>query len=115
MDSNTQKTPALDLPSPALASDAQTVVATPQLPQQVDPQQLLVPANAVADLGVSAQVSQDDRKSDELDQEWVYKAKLIIEQTKHDPFLQNKQLSGLKAEYLKIRYNKDIKLSEEKT
>lgn len=50
--------------------------------------------------------------TDLIEKEWVEKAKSIVEQTKHDPYLQNKEMGVMKADYLKKRYNKDVKLSE---
>lgn len=47
-----------------------------------------------------------------IEKEWVSKAKNIIRQTKDDPYTQNKELSKVKADYVKARYNKDVKLSE---
>lgn len=49
---------------------------------------------------------------DLIEKEWVDRAKRIVEHTKHDPHLQNKEMNTMKADYLKKRYNKDIKLSE---
>jgi hypothetical protein len=48
----------------------------------------------------------------DLDQEWVNKAKEVVERTKNDPFTLTKELSKVKAEYLKTRYNKEIKADE---
>ena len=50
---------------------------------------------------------------DLIEKEWVEKAKHIVSQTKYDPYLQNKELSKMKAEYLKTRYKKDIKLVDD--
>jgi hypothetical protein len=44
--------------------------------------------------------------NDLIEKEWVLKAKQIVEQTAEDPFLQQQELSKIKAEYLKKRYNK---------
>lgn len=49
--------------------------------------------------------------ADLIEKEWVMRAKHIVEQTKQDPYTQNKEVTKLKAEYLKKRYNKDVKLS----
>ena len=46
------------------------------------------------------------------DEEWVSKAKDIIEHTHGDPYTQSIELSKLKAQYIKARYNKDVKVSE---
>lgn len=50
--------------------------------------------------------------ADLIEKEWVLKAKQIVERTKEDPYDQNKQLNVFKADYMKKRYNKTIKLSE---
>lgn len=48
----------------------------------------------------------------DIEKEYVTKAKVIIEQTKTDPYIQSKELSRVKAEFIKKQYGKDIKLSE---
>ncbi|HSX46785.1 MAG TPA: hypothetical protein VLF87_02235 [Patescibacteria group bacterium] len=50
--------------------------------------------------------------ADLIEKEWVVKAKAIVEQTKDDPYEQNREMNKVKASYLKKRYNKDLKLSE---
>lgn len=49
---------------------------------------------------------------DLIEQEWVSRAKRIVEQTREDPHMQNKEMSKFKADYIKKRYNKDIKVGE---
>jgi hypothetical protein len=49
---------------------------------------------------------------DLIEKEWVHKAKQIVEQTKEDPHLQSQELNVFKADYMKKRYNKTIRLSE---
>lgn len=51
--------------------------------------------------------------SDLIEKEWVKKAKVVVEQTKEDPYVQNKQLNGVRVDYIKKRYNKEVKLAEE--
>ncbi len=46
--------------------------------------------------------------SDLIEKEWVLKAKQIVEHTAEDPFAQQEELSKIKTDYLKKRYNKDI-------
>jgi hypothetical protein len=48
-----------------------------------------------------------------LDQEWVDKARDIVEQTKGDPFTQSMELNKVRAGYLKARYNKELKVRED--
>jgi len=47
--------------------------------------------------------------ADLIEKEWVDKAKEIVAQTSHDPYLQNQEMNKVKADYLKKRYNKDLK------
>ncbi len=57
----------------------------------------------------------DDMVAEDIDlieKEWVERAKAIVEKTRNDPHEQNKELSRMKAEYIKKRYNKDVKVSE---
>lgn len=50
---------------------------------------------------------------DLIEKEWVVKAKQIVEHTKEDPHEQLRVMSKFKADYMKKRYNKDIKVSDE--
>lgn len=51
--------------------------------------------------------------ADLIEKEWVTKAKEIVARTSHDPHLQNKEMNKFKADYLKKRYNKEVKISED--
>lgn len=46
---------------------------------------------------------------DLIEKEWVDKAKDIVERTKADPRSQSREISKLRADYLKKRYNRDVK------
>lgn len=59
---------------------------------------------------VSAPAIADD--ADLIEKEWVMKARQIVEQTKADPYAQNQQMNQMKADYIKKRYNKDLKVEE---
>jgi hypothetical protein len=50
---------------------------------------------------------------DLIEKEWVVKAKAIVAKTKDDPYQQNRAITQVKADYLKKRYNKDLKVSSE--
>lgn len=50
--------------------------------------------------------------SDLIEKAWVKTAKAIIDQTLEDPYLQNKEITQVKVEYVKKRYNKDIKVND---
>lgn len=56
-----------------------------------------------------SKVLQDD---DLIEKEWVNKAKRIVEHTRNDPHQQSEQLTLVKADYMKKRYNKTIKVEK---
>ncbi len=49
---------------------------------------------------------------DLIEKEWVDKAKQIVEHTRDDPYKQSEELTVVKADYMKQRYNKAIKLNK---
>jgi len=49
---------------------------------------------------------------DLIEKEWVDKAKKIVENNRHDPFKQSEELTVFKADYMKKRYNKNIKVDK---
>ena len=49
--------------------------------------------------------------TDLIEKEWVLKAKAIVAHTRSDPHRQNIEMTNIKADYLKKRYNKDFKNS----
>lgn len=51
--------------------------------------------------------------ADLIEKEWVLRAKAIVDRTRQDPYQQNKEVEKMKADYLKKRYNKEIKLTED--
>lgn len=50
--------------------------------------------------------------SDLIEKEWVNKAKQIVERTRDDPHRQTEELTLVKVDYMKKRYNKTIKLNK---
>jgi len=70
--------------------------------------------DAANDGGASASASgppvADD--GDKVEKEWVDKTKRIIAETRHDPHKQSERLTAMKADYMKRRYNKIIKVEE---
>ena len=50
--------------------------------------------------------------NDLIEKEWVAKAKKIIEENREDPFNQSKEITLFKADYMKKRYNKVLRVSE---
>jgi hypothetical protein len=99
----TENTPAFISPAPAVPLQGAHAVS-----------HTITPASpAAAGQAVPATSAAGDDNTDALDEEWINKAKAIVEQTKHDPRMESAQLGKVKAEYLRIRYNKHIKVSEE--
>lgn len=90
----------------AMASPVQDPASTTQA---VAPAQASTPPAASAPI---VNVPERAEDSDLIEKEWVAKAKQIVERTKDDPYVQNKEISKVKAEYIKRRYNKDLKLSD---
>jgi len=60
----------------------------------------------------SVPIPPEAEDSDLIEKEWVERAKQIVAHTKHDPHEQQKALSLMKADYMKKRYNRDVKVSE---
>lgn len=58
----------------------------------------------------STQLTNDD--GDLIEKEWVNKAKLIVERNRDDPYKQSEELTVFKADYMKNRYGKTIKLNK---
>ena len=85
--------------APIVAAPVQPVSAASDVPTGISP----APAHAT------------DDNTDALDDEWINKAKAIVEQTKHDPHLESQEIGRVKADYLRIRFNKHIKLAEDHT
>ncbi len=51
--------------------------------------------------------------ADLIEKEWVDKAKEIVARTRHDPYMQNKEVELMKADYMRKRYNKEVKIAED--
>lgn len=80
-----------------IAQPASDTTVTSEPPQQTSQKTSALPAE----------------DSDLIEKEWVEKAKNIVEKTKNDPYLQNSELSKVKADYVATRFNKQIKTSED--
>jgi hypothetical protein len=61
---------------------------------------------------VQASSQQTDKSTDRIDKVWIDKARSVIAKTKDDPYEQNRQMSQVKAEYIKTRFNKSIKTDD---
>jgi hypothetical protein len=49
---------------------------------------------------------------DHIEREWIDKVKNVVASTHDDPYLQKDQMSKVKAEYIRKRFNKQIKTDE---
>lgn len=83
-------------------------VALPALPPLPQVQQ---PAQVVADDPAGMPVIAADE--DLIEKEWVEKAKRVVAETRHDPYLQGKEVGRLQADYLQKRYGKTVNLPPE--
>lgn len=90
-----------------LAQPAAPQAAVPVAPSASHPMYAQPSAQQLSSMPTIA----DD--TDLIEKEWVTKAKEIVERTKQDPYMQNKEVEKFKADYLKKRYNKDIKLTDD--
>lgn len=94
-------------PSKAAPAPAQAV---PQLPvaqptqQPTDDQTTTTqPVSSPATAGLSA------ADANLIEKEWVEKAKQVIGKTRSDPFTRKNEVSKIKADYIRKRFNKQIK------
>lgn len=78
------------------------VLPTISLPEPTVQQGAAQPVSAVSQSPLTAN---DD---DLIEKEWVDKAKKIINETKDDPYLREKQVGDLQADYLMKRYGHDL-------
>lgn len=89
--------------------------AAPPLNQNPIAPITMVPVSPIPANGLIAQSQSSPQMADDndlIEKEWVMKAKQIVLATKEDPYTQNREMSKFKADYLKKRYNKDIKIEE---
>jgi len=76
------------------------VAQPPTIPVADDDDQMAKPENSE---------SHTSAHPDRIEKQWVDKAKVIIMQTKDDPFTQKNEMSKFKSEYIKSRFNKSAK------
>ena len=101
---------------PAGPEQGKGAPAAPPLPGSIPlPNFPAVPSNGTAQGDVPATTTNGLQASDDTDlieKEWVNKAKQIVEKTRDDPYKQSEELTVVKADYIKKRYNKTIKLNK---
>ncbi|HET6622707.1 MAG TPA: hypothetical protein VFG56_02115 [Candidatus Saccharimonadales bacterium] len=105
---------------PAETREVNTGAGSGDTPPPVQPAARPLPAiqqPAKADNDAQTKSTLDDNPiaagdDDLIEKEWVDKAKQIISETKDDPYAQEKAVNQLQADYLKKRYGRTVKLSD---
>jgi len=90
----------------------QPVSPTANVPVKNDDEQTPSPVSVPANISGS-QAGTGHLQAEDLDlieKEWVLKAKQAVDNTQGDPYEQNNELNKIKADYIKKRYNRTIKL-----
>ena len=62
-----------------------------------------------ADSSTAPDASGEAVDRNKIEKQWVDKAKTVIAQTKDDPYAQKKEISKVKADYIKTRFNKILR------
>lgn len=96
----------MELPSTDVGLQAQQQTTQPQ--QGVSMQQFAPAAPVLTAIGDPV-IAED---IDLIEKAWVEKAKAIVKSTMGDPYVQNKELNKVKADYIKKRFDKDVKVTE---
>lgn len=101
--------------SQAAAAERAGASAPAQRPTTIPlptPPQMAAPASAGAPAAQNVPTAglQASDDSDLIEKEWVNKAKQIVEKTRDDPYKQTEELTLVKVDYMKKRYNKTLKL-----
>lgn len=98
------------------SSDSASQGPTTAMPT-VDPSQFATAAQpgtkSTTDDQASDAAGADD--ADVIEKEWVTKAKAIVNSTRSNPNQQSSELSKFKAEYIKKRFDKEVKTVKEST
>lgn len=85
---------------PAVAASVPTLTAPPSVADNT----IIVLSNS------NPATAADD---DVIEKEWVNKSKKVIAATKGDPYMKEKEVSKLQADYLFKRYNKEVKIPDD--
>jgi len=95
----------------------------PPVPAQAPPMPAVSPVqypvtqvdSVAPDLSTTAQAIDtppEAADTDVIEYAWVNRAKQVISETRSDPYKQVREINKVKADYMKKRYNKDIKLPD---
>jgi hypothetical protein len=92
---------------------AQAPIPSGEVNQSVSNSQSLNTSNSLSSQsGLTYPVPLQANDSDLVEREWVDAAKRIMDTYRSDPYNKNRALTFLRADYIKKRYNKDIKIPE---
>lgn len=94
-------------------SAALSGVAVDDASSQVQASQVASVLGGAASASVQIDVPDVAGDIDLIEKAWVQKAKDIVMQTQGDPYKQNKQMNLMKVDYIKKRYDKDIRSSND--
>lgn len=97
---------AAGVATPSTAMPASVPMPMPIVPM---PMPVAQPGPAPVQTTAAVPAIADD---DLIEKEWVNKAKQIVERTRDDPYKQSEELTHVKVDYMKKRYNKTIKLNK---
>jgi hypothetical protein len=114
----TELTPGSGLERTAQTPENRPALQKPAVSSQ-DVSSIAVPSQVTAQTfsddqtgdGASASASPANH-ADRIEKQWVDRAKAVIAQTKNDPYRQKAEISKVKAEYIKKRFNKTIKTDD---
>jgi hypothetical protein len=112
---NAYAVPAAEVPAAKVAEQSRPSAAQPApgMPPQHAAQFAVAAQTALGPVESAAPAMPamaDD--VDLIEKEWIVKAKEIVERTKDDPRQQSVEMTRVKADYIKKRYDKDVKLDE---
>ena len=97
-------------PSAAAQAAGQLPLTVPVQQPAAQPAPSARPVDTAGDIAGVAGTPAEAADGDVIEKEWVWKAKEVVAHTSGDPFARVQQMNKLRADYMKKRYNKDIKL-----
>lgn len=112
----------------ALSDAPEKAVETPKTPESSPSRQAAPPipvlpvlpvtddtpivANPTSGAGALSTNSMAASDSNRIEKQWIERAKVVIAQTKENPFAQKNEMSRVKAEYIEKRFNKKLKTDD---
>lgn len=98
-------------PSPEPTNQPTTTVPV-SIPLPTPPLMPTAPPQSGVATTTQVSILSADDDSDLIEKEWVDRAKQIVERNRDDPYKQSEELTVFKADYMKKRYNKTVKLNK---